>query len=144
MQAITTALRNLAENARSRREHGDQGSCETFCFCIIDCLIQFLDEVLEYFNQWAYCYIGIYGLSYFESGKRVIELFRARGWTSIVTDNLVGYTLGFFTFVVGFLSGLMGMIIEHAVSSHHQDVTTSDQESYLFGAIPGATVFSFL
>lgn len=60
-----------------------------------------------------------------------------------MTDNLVGYTLGFFTFVVGFLSGLMGMIIEHAISSHYQDIT-SDGESYLFGAAPGATGFSFL
>jgi len=81
-------------------------------------------------------YVGIYGFSYLESGKKVIELFRARGWTSIVSDNLVGYTLGFVTFFVGFVTGLIGMILERLLGD-------DEGGSVVFGPLEGAPYWAF-
>ena len=60
---------------------------------------------IEYFNKWAYVYIGVYGYSYQESGRRVMELFKERGWTSIVSDILVSYVLNFTSVLVAAATG---------------------------------------
>jgi hypothetical protein len=33
--------------------------------------------------------LGIYGYSFAESGRRVFELFKARGLTAVINDNLI-------------------------------------------------------
>jgi hypothetical protein len=134
----------MAESARHRRESGDQqDACGTLFWCIIECLTRCLEDVLDYFNQWAYCFVGIYGLSYIDSGRKVVELFRARGWTSIVTDNLVGYTLGFTTCAVAIVTGLLGVVVEWSISSTLND-SNPESKSYIFGPIPGVKTWVFL
>jgi Plasma-membrane choline transporter len=143
LQAIVSVLRYIVETARNRRDTADQqDACGNLCFCILDCLARWLEDLVEYFNQWAYCFVGIYGLSYVESGKKVMELFRARGWTSIVTDNLVGYTMAYAAFAVGIGTGFVGLIVERAVSSRYHG-TDPDYKSYIFGPIPGAKWWAF-
>jgi hypothetical protein len=39
-------------------------------------------------------FVGVYAFSYLESGKRVMELFPAKGWISIIADNLDACVLG--------------------------------------------------
>ena len=47
-----------------------------------------------YVNQWAYVLVGINGYSYKESGRKVVKIFKAWGWSSVVTNHLVEYVLG--------------------------------------------------
>lgn len=129
LQAIISVFRYLLESARNNRDRHDN-ACNTILLCILECLAKLLEDIIEYFNQWAYVFVGIYGYSYLESGRRVMELFRARGWTAIITDNLVGYVLGFTTFVVGLLAGVTGVVVEHIVSWNLHDAK-SQYESYL-------------
>jgi len=90
-----------------------------------------MEDIIEYFNQWAYVFVGIYGYSYIESGRKVMELFRARGWTALITDDLVGYVLNVTAFTVAIFTGLIAVGIEAGASSGMGDGT-----SYLFGVIP--------
>lgn len=62
-------------------------------------------------------FCGIYGYSYLQSGKMVVELFRARGWESIVTNDLVSSVLNFTTFSIGIVSGLAAACLERLVDS---------------------------
>jgi hypothetical protein len=128
LQALVSLLRYLVETARNERDR-DNGCCGII-LCILECLTRWLEDILEYFNQWAFVYVGIYGFSYLESGRRVLELFRARGWTSIITDNLTGYVLGVITLAVGFLTGAIGLFVETLVSNNLHD-PDSEFESYL-------------
>jgi hypothetical protein len=32
----------------------------------------------QYFNKWAFVYVGLYGFSFMESGKNVMALFHSR------------------------------------------------------------------
>lgn len=140
LQAVVSVLRFIVDNARSRRDSLERGdACGSFLFCVLDCMIQWLDEVVEYFNQWAYCFVAIYGLSYLDSGRKVVELFRARGWSTIVTDKLVGYATAFTSCSVGFVSGLMGMLIERQIQSNGDT-----DESFLFGDLPGPYAWAFV
>ena len=93
-------------------------------------------DVSDHFSDCSY--VGIYGYSYLESGKKVVELFRARGWTSIVADNLVGYALSFVTVVLAVVTGLIGVTLERVLAN------SNDAEgSFVFGPIEGAPCWAF-
>jgi hypothetical protein len=135
LQGLVSVLRYAVESARARRENNE-------CCCGCGSLLFCIQDALEYFNQWAYVFVGVYGYGYLESGKRVMELFRARGWTSIITNRLVSYVLGFATFVIGVLTGCAALIVEHLVTQNLND-PTSDYNSYLFGPLPGWKFMAF-
>ena len=94
VQGIITAIRVTIHAARNNHAQNDDG-CGSFIFCLLEYIAMCLDDLMEYCNQWAYVYVGIYGYSYLESGRKVVELFKARGFSSFVTNDLVGYVLGF-------------------------------------------------
>ena len=52
-----------------------------------------------------------YGYGYLEAGKNVMTLFRQRGWTIIIADNLVSNVLSLFVVVVGVVTGCVGLIM---------------------------------
>ena len=143
VQALMMALRAIVENARNQRnQQGQGGDCGAILLCILQCILQLLEDIVEYFNQWAYVFVGIYGYSYLESGKKVLELFQARGWTAIVTNSLVGYVLGFTIFSISIIMGLTAMAINAIASSSH---TMGEGElSYIFGPLPGPRYWAFL
>lgn len=143
LQAIVSVLRYIIKSSR-RNAAEQRDACEGLCFSILDCLAGLLEDIVQYFNQWAYCFVGIYGLSYVESGRQVVELFRARGWTSIVTDNLVGYTMAYAAFLVGIATGLMGLVVDRAASSRYHDADSdAPSSSYIVGPVPGAKWWTF-
>lgn len=98
--AIIQALRNLANQMRQQ----DDG----ILLCIAECVLSCLESIVEYFNKWAYVYVGIYGYSYLEAGKNVMILFKNRGWEAIIADDLVSRTLFLVSVVVGGVAGGVG------------------------------------
>lgn len=54
--------------------------------CIAECILSCLAAIVEYFNKWAFVYVGVYGFGYIEAGKNVFALFRNRGWEAIIAD----------------------------------------------------------
>ena len=141
LQAIVSVFRYLLESARNQRDRNNDNACGALLFCILECLARLLEDILTYFNQWAYVYCGVYGYSYLDSGKAVMELFKNRGFTAIITDKLVDYVLGFTTFTVAVLTGIAGIFIEKLVSRSYAD-SVKPEESYLFGPLP-AGAFAF-
>ncbi|KAF1318631.1 Pns1-like protein, partial [Globisporangium splendens] len=69
----------------------------------INCLVGCIQSWIEYFNRFAYAYVGIYGYSFVSSGKRVYQLFASKGWTAIANDSLIANVLFCGKIVVGFL-----------------------------------------
>jgi len=99
--AILQALRQLVNTLRD----GDNG----ILICIADCILGCLESILEYFNKWAYVYVGLYGYSYLEAGKNVFTLFKNRGWEAIIADDLVSMTLFLVSLMVGLVTGGVGI-----------------------------------
>lgn len=137
LQAIMTALRVIVENARNQRNDNDN-ACGAILLCLLECLIRLFEDIIEYFNQWSYVYVGIYGYSYLESGRRVVELFRAKGWTAIITNRLVQYVLGFTTFTVSIATGLAASLVDALVTQSH-----GTDESYILGPLVGPKYWAF-
>ena len=72
----------------------------------------------------------------------MIELFRARGWTSIITNSLVAYVLAFVMFTIAILTGLFALIIDIIMTKSH--TLSKDELSFVFGPLPGHGYYSFL
>jgi Plasma-membrane choline transporter len=144
LQALISVFRCVVEAARRERQRADDrgGVCGDIVLCILECIAKLLEDVIDYFNQWAYVFVGIYGFSYLESGRRVIELFRVRGWTTIVNNSLVSYVLGFTTVLVGICTGAVALLLEYVVSEQKLH-PGAEYESYIFGPIPGWRWWAF-
>jgi len=108
--AIIQALRALANSARA---NGDGN----FLVCIAECILACLASMLEYFNKWAYIYVGIYGYSYIESGKGVMQLFADRGWDAVIADDLVGNAI--------FLTAVVAGVVVGAVAGAYASINPS-------------------
>jgi len=72
----------------------------------------------NHFNSWAFTYVGIYGYGFLEAGSSATELFATRGWTMIVTDDLVPNILLMTSLVIGGATGLFAHLIEYADGNH--------------------------
>lgn len=104
--AIIKALRAVAENAKNNDD------ANAILICIIDCILSCIQGLVEYFNKWAFVYVGIYGYGYLEAGKNVMTLFQQRGWEAIIADNLVDSTLNMVSLLFAGLAGAFGLILE--------------------------------
>ena len=55
--------------------------------------------------------MGLYGYSYLDAGRNVITLFQNKGWTAIITDDLIENVLLMMSVVIGLISGMIGLIL---------------------------------
>merc|ERR1712232_1500775 len=100
--AIIEALRALANTARNNDD------ANAILICLVDCILACIQGIVEYFNKWAYIYVGLYGYSYLEAGKNVMKLFHDRGWEAIIADDLISNALFLVSLIVGLVSGGVG------------------------------------
>jgi hypothetical protein len=62
-------------------------------------------------NSSRAVYVGLYGFSFMEAGTGVMDLFRARGWTSIITDYMVDTVLFMVSLGVGVMTGILAVMV---------------------------------
>lgn len=103
--AIVQAIHSLINKCRQQDEGN---SC---LFCILNCLLSCMDSLIQYFNRWAWMYVGIYGYSYCKAAKSVIALFRERGWTTVINDDLIGSATTFLILITALVCGVVGQIL---------------------------------
>lgn len=95
--------------------HQMRESDDGILLCIAECCIGILESILELFNSYAFVYVGIYGYSFIDAAKNVVNLFKERGWTVIITDNLTTYVLTLVSLFVGLIVGGISALISYAV-----------------------------
>ena len=115
-------------------------------YCIAECLLNQLDKLAQYFNKWSYVYVGLYGYSYMEAGTKVMTLFKSRGWDAIINDQLVFRVLSLVSFVIGTITGLVGILI---VQTHPSIISIVDHDdavwmAFLSGLLIGTVVAGIL
>lgn len=116
--AFIQALKSAAERA----ERSNDGAA-VFA-CIARCLLQCLQDVVEYFNRWAFVYVGVYGDSFIQSGKAVMRLFKERGWTAIINDSLIQRTLSLLALAVACVGAGVGAMLPWLTGTYLDSVTT--------------------
>lgn len=136
---IVAIIQAVKEVIHNMREQGDSGLA-----CLAECLIGCIEQLVEYFNQWAYVFVGLYGFSFMEAGKNVMTLFKSRGWTVIISDMLVNSVLSMVAMGVGVLTGVIGILVALAagVDLSQGMVAVPFIVGFLFGFALAATLFS--
>ncbi len=92
--------------------------------CLYECclffqekIVTFVDELADSFTPWAFTYIGLYHYGLKDAGHKANELFERRGWTRLVTDDLIPNVLAMVGLVIGGLSGSFAVILQ-ALDGH--------------------------
>ena len=60
--AIIQAVKAMVQSARNNDEMGPAG---VFLLCLVECLLRCLEDVLQFFNKFAYVYVGMVSPSTF-------------------------------------------------------------------------------
>ena len=103
--AIIQTLRSFLQSLRGDNLLG----------CCIDCILSWIEWILEYFNHYAYAQVAIYGKSFCESAKSTYALFKRTHLMNVINDNILGTVLSFSclsgALLVGCISAGLGFLI---------------------------------
>jgi hypothetical protein len=98
-------------------------------YCIQSCLTSCVDSLADRFNPWAFTYVGLYGYGLVDAGLHSTELFDKRGWSTIVSDDLVPNILLMTSLVIGGITGCFAHLIENteslSLTSLNEPIATS-------------------
>eukprot|EP00538_Stauroneis_constricta_P002441 CAMPEP_0119548552 /NCGR_PEP_ID=MMETSP1352-20130426/2446_1 /TAXON_ID=265584 /ORGANISM="Stauroneis constricta, Strain CCMP1120" /LENGTH=481 /DNA_ID=CAMNT_0007593859 /DNA_START=94 /DNA_END=1539 /DNA_ORIENTATION=- len=137
IQALRTTQRMIRDN----------DDCNILV-CIIDLILGCLEAIIEYINKWAYVYVGLYGFNYLEAGRNVMQLFQAKGFTVIITDDLADNVLTMVSMGIGLCTGIITMLLALAdrnlLLMITQDEYSPALPGFLIGFIAGWAFSSIL
>jgi len=57
---------------------------------VATCILDIIDSLMQYFNQYAFAQIAIYGKTYCQAAKDTWDLVHSHGVEAIINDNLIG------------------------------------------------------
>lgn len=135
--AILQALRAIASTARQSDD------CQLVA-CIFECILSCLQSILEYFNKWAFIYVGVYGDTYLNSGKAVMQLFHNRGWEAVIADDLVGGAIFLTCVMIGLIIGGIGVGYAQFDETFNSLANNSASAAFLIGLLAGLVICSIL
>lgn len=137
--ALIQALRQLNQHLRGNDD-------AQILVCMIDCILACIEGIIEYFNKWAYIYVGLYGYNYLDAGRNVVTLFRNKGWTTIINDNLADMVLFMISVLIGLFTGLVGFIVASMDQNIFADLgyESSGGIGFLFGFFIGLILSSIM
>ncbi|CAK4655044.1 hypothetical protein LEN26_000339 [Aphanomyces euteiches] len=118
IKTIVMFFRNLAA-----RSHNAVAVCVLGC---LECIIGCISRIVQYFNKYAYSYVGIYGFSFLRSGKETWELFDKMGWSAIANDSLIDNVLMVGAIMVGFVGAAGGCWSVSYDKKHNNNVWTQN------------------
>lgn len=101
MVAIITFLRSVLNMSDDR---------DSSAAAILDCLLSIIENLLRYFNTYAFTQVAIYGKPYIEAAKSTWELVKAAGIDAIINDNLIGSVLSLSSLFIGLIGGTVALV----------------------------------
>jgi hypothetical protein len=113
-------------------------------YCIQSCISSLVDAIVRRFNCFAFTYVGLYGYGYTEAGAHATELFEKRGWTVIVSDDLVPNVLLLSSVVLGGVSGCFAQLMEHVDRLHIVSLNEPATVAFVVGVVNGLVLTSVL
>ena len=145
---VVQFLRQITEGMRPHHEESSLMCLYEFSLFFQEKLVAFVDSLADSFTPWAFTYIGLYHYSLKDSGHKVNELFDRRGWSRIVTDDLIPSVLTMVSLVIGGLSGSFAVILQaldgQGLTSFGHPVATSFTIGFLVGIVLSTVLFSII
>jgi len=82
--AILQTLRALVNSVRGRN---------AWLACIASCILACLENLIRYFNRYAFTQCAIYGKTYCQAARATYDLIFSHGFEAVVNDDLIGFVL---------------------------------------------------
>ncbi|KAJ3261960.1 putative choline transporter, neither null mutation nor overexpression affects choline transport [Boothiomyces macroporosus] len=106
--ALIETLKFIINNARNDQSN-DNIACQLL-LCCIACILSMFEDLLEYFNRYAFAQVAIYGKDYCSAAKDTWELAKSRGIDAIINDNLISNVLSIGSLIIGLLTGGIALL----------------------------------
>ncbi|KAJ3395197.1 putative choline transporter, neither null mutation nor overexpression affects choline transport [Lobulomyces angularis] len=133
IQTVRAMLR-----AASRQAASDGNIALAFLACCAECILSWIEgmkrdmyiilyfflALVQYFNQYAYTQVAIYGKDYCSAAKATWALIQSRGVDAIINDNLVGVVLGMGSLFIGLLCGAGGLLYYFSSSIPRESIVS--------------------
>ncbi|KAI0320920.1 plasma-membrane choline transporter-domain-containing protein [Amylostereum chailletii] len=103
-------IARLALNAVRNSANADGHPIEACLACCAECFVGCIENMVQYFNRYAYIEIALYGKPYVRAAKDTWRLFKDRGIDALVNDSLVSMTLTWGAYAVGLMCSLFGYL----------------------------------
>ncbi len=95
--AFLQALRAMIRNSNNR---------DSLAACILLCIIGCLENLMRYFNMYAYTQIALYGKDFMTAAKDTMDLFESKGFSMIINDDLTSAVVGCGMILVSIVSAI--------------------------------------
>ncbi|PJF17463.1 Choline transporter-like domain-containing protein [Paramicrosporidium saccamoebae] len=82
---------------------------------VVDCILEWVESLVAYFNYYAYTQIAIYGKSFVQASRDTWELIKRHGVDAIVNDNLTGTTTSMLSLAIGFCCGFVSFLLSYLI-----------------------------
>lgn len=115
--SLIIALLNTTRFILRSIARGDDDACGFIAACL-ECLLSWIEQLVEYFNHYAYVQVAMFGKSYCQAAKDTWRLIKDRGVEAIINDNLVGNVLVMGAIFIGALCALFGFGYIHLFLSN--------------------------
>jgi len=137
-------LRQFAEPLRPNRDESVLMCLQECIVCFQEIIVSCVDGLADCFNPWAFTYVGLYGYGFLDAGRNATELFRKRGWSMIVTDDLIPNVLFMVSLVIGGVTGCFAVLIEVLDEYRFVSIEQSTLTAFLMGLTIGLILSSVL
>jgi hypothetical protein len=64
-----------------------------FLFSCVTCFLGILDNLIRYFNKWAFVQVAVHGKNFTRSARDTWNMFQAEGVDVLINDDLTGAVL---------------------------------------------------
>lgn len=100
--AIISFLRLMLESSEDRNSIGG---------ALADCFLRILEDLMRYFNTYAFTQVALYGKNYTKAASDTWSLIHRSGLGAVINDNLTGSVLALGSFFIGLVGGFTAAII---------------------------------
>ncbi|KAF2731639.1 DUF580-domain-containing protein [Polyplosphaeria fusca] len=107
--AIINCLRQICSIAQQSAA-ADGNIIGTIFFCVLGCIIGFIDWAVQFLNRYAFSHIALYGKSYIAAAKDTWKMIKNRGIDALVNECLIGPVLSMGATFIGYACALLAYL----------------------------------
>ncbi|CAD2214359.1 hypothetical protein AGDE_05056 [Angomonas deanei] len=110
--AIVQLLRFIAESSNNN----DDSAGGNLLRCCAICILRCLENIIQYFNNYAFVHVAIYGTTYIQSAKKTFALFHHSFWQLYINDLLIDPTLSMTALTLSIIMAvIVGLALQNIV-----------------------------
>ncbi|KAK7195981.1 Plasma-membrane choline transporter [Novymonas esmeraldas] len=89
----------------------DSNNGDNFWMCVMDCILGCVEDLVRYFNSYAFVHVAVYGCSYVDAAKETIALVKQCAFSAIFNDALTQEVIRILTFMNAVLVALVTALV---------------------------------